>query len=128
MTARQAASLGMALTGAPARLHPSARLFWFDWSAPSLWLAHRTPQAGVELSWRPAPEGLLIHRPDDHVMTHHLSRAQWAFLDAGRRGASFAVAAMAAQAARPSLDVPALFAELIGFGVFMSPSHQSTPA
>ena len=128
MTACQAASLGLALTGAPARLHPSARLFWFDWSAPSLWLAHRAPQAGVELSWRPAPEGLLIHRPDDHVLTHHLSRAQWAFLDAGRRGASFAAAAMAAQAARPSVDVPALFAELIGFGVFMSPSHQSTPA
>ena len=99
MNAHQAASLGLALTGTTARLLPSARLFWFDWSAPSLWLAHRDPHAGAELSWRPTPEGLLIHRPEDHVLMHRLSRAQWAFLDAGRRSASFAASAMAAQAA-----------------------------
>jgi|GEM_PF-480122 uncharacterized protein (UPF0276 family) len=128
MNAHQAASLGLALTGTTARLLPSARLFWFDWSAPSLWLAHRDPHAGAELSWRPTPEGLLIHRPEDHVRMHRLSRAQWAFLDAGRRSASFAASAMAAQAAQPGVDVPALFAELIAFGVFMSPSRPSTPS
>ncbi|MFZ4163791.1 DNA-binding domain-containing protein [Brevundimonas sp. NPDC058933] len=128
MIARQAANLGLALTGATVRLHPSARLFWFDWSAPSLWLAHRDPRAGTEMSWRPTPEGLLIHRPGDHVLTRRLSRAQWAFLDAGRRGASFAAAAMAAQAAQPRVDIPALFAELIAFGVFMPPSCPSRPS
>ena len=123
MDACQASALGPALTGAAMRLHPSARLFWFDWSAPSLWLAHRKPREEADLFWRPTPEGLLIHRPGDHVLTHRLSSAQWAFLDAGRREASFAAAAFAAQAAQPRVDIPALFAELIAFGVFQSPSH-----
>src|SRR5690606_1009714 len=43
--ARHAAALGLALTGVVARLHPSSSLFWFDWTAPSLWLAHRYPTA-----------------------------------------------------------------------------------
>ncbi|WP_288758766.1 DNA-binding domain-containing protein [uncultured Brevundimonas sp.] len=118
LDARQAAALGLALTGAPARLHPSARLFWFDWTAPSLWLAHRDPQSGAELAWRTQPEGLLIHRPAAEVRARRLSRAEWAFLDAGRKGRAFGVAALSAQSAQPGLDVPALFAGLIALGVF----------
>lgn len=118
LDARQAAALGLALTGAPARLHPSARLFWFDWTAPSLWLAHRDPQSGAELAWRAQPEGLLVHRPDAEVRARRLSRAEWAFLDAGRKGRAFGVAALSAQSAQPGLDVPALFAGLIALGVF----------
>lgn len=125
LNARQAAALGLALTGVPARLHPSVRLFWFDWTAPSLWLAHRYPQSGAELAWRAEAEGLLIHRPDAEVRARRVSRAEWAFLDACRKGRPFGVAALAAQSAQPGLDVPALFAGLIALGVFQSLSEES---
>ncbi|UQV19417.1 hypothetical protein MU852_06450 [Brevundimonas albigilva] len=118
LNARQAAALGLALTGVPARLHPSARLFWFDWTAPSLWLAHRYPQSGAELAWRAEPEGLLVHRPDAEVRARRLTRAEWVFLGACRKGRAFGAAALSAQSAQPGLDVPALFAGLIALGVF----------
>lgn len=120
MDAQHAAALGLALTGLPARLHPSVRLFWFDWTAPSLWLAHRYPTAGDELMWRAEAEGLLIHRPDAEVRARRLSRAQWLFLDACRKGRPFGVAALAARSAERDLDVPALFAGLVALGVFDS--------
>ena len=120
MAPRDAAAMGMALTGVSARLHPSVRLFWFDWTAPSLWLAHRYPAGGVDLSWRAEPEGLLIHRPGDEVRARRVSHAEWAFLDACRKGRAFGVAALNAQSAQPGLDVPALFAGLIALGVFDS--------
>jgi len=120
LNARQAAALGLALTGVPARLHPSVRLFWFDWTAPSLWLAHRYPQSGAELAWRAEPEGLLVHRPDAEVRARRLTRAEWVFLDACRKGRAFGAAALSAQSAQPGLDVPALFAGLIALGVFES--------
>lgn len=120
LDARRAAALGLALTGQPARLHPSARMFWFDWTAPSLWLAHRYPQPEAILSWRAEPEGLLIHRPDAEVRARRLSRAEWAFLDACRKGRAFGAAALSAQSAQPGLNLPALFAGLIALGVFDS--------
>ncbi|WP_292069295.1 DNA-binding domain-containing protein [Brevundimonas sp. UBA7534] len=123
LDARQAAALSLTLTGVPARLHPSVRLFWFDWTAPSLWLAHRDPQAGAELAWRPEPEGLLVHRPDAEVRARSLSRAEWVFLDACRKGRAFGVAALAAQAAQADLDIPTLFAGLIAHGVFETPER-----
>ena len=46
-----------------ASLHPSARLFWFDWTVPSIWIANRAEvfdDAGV--AWEGRPEGLLIVR------------------------------------------------------------------
>lgn len=124
MDARHAATLGLALTGMPARLHPSVRLFWFDWTAPSLWLAHRYPTAGADLAWRAEPQGLLIHRPDAEVRARRLSRAEWAFLDASRKGRPFGAAALSAQSAQPGVDVPALFAGLIAIGVFETPALQ----
>lgn len=122
---RQAADAGLALAGVPARLHPSARLFWFDWTVPSLWLAHRDPQVETDLSWRAEAQGLLIHRPDAEVHARRLTRAEWAFLDGCRKGLSFGAAALAAQSTRPHLDVSGLFADLIGQGVFDSTSITS---
>lgn len=120
LDARDAAAVGLALTGVPARLHPSVRLFWFDWTAPSLWLAHRYPTGDADLSWRAEPEGLLVHRPEADVRARRLSRAEWAFLDACRKGRAFGAAALNAQSAQPCLDVPTLFAGLIALGVFDS--------
>lgn len=120
LDARHAAAMGLALTGVSARLHPAVRLFWFDWTAPSLWLAHRYPSEDAELAWRAEPQGLLIHRPGDEVRARRLSRAEWAFLDACRKGRAFGVAALTAQSVQPGLDVPALFAGLIALGVFDS--------
>lgn len=120
MTAREAADLGLGLAGMTGRLHPSARLFWFEWSAPSLWLAHRYPQNGAALEWRPELECLLVHRPGAVVQARRVTRAEWAFLDACRKARPFGVAAAAAKAVEPGVDVPALFAGLIALGVFDS--------
>lgn len=126
MAPNEAAGLGLALAGAPARLHPSVRLFWFDWTAPSLWLAHRDPGPDEDLVWRPGGEGLLIHRPEHEVRIRRLSRPEWAFLNAARHGRAFASAALAAQSAAAAqstnsdCDVAALFGGLIALGVFQS--------
>ncbi len=122
LEAREAAALGPALAGATAALHPSAQLFWFEWTAPSLWLAHRYPSVDAPLAWRAEAEGLLVHRPGAEVQARRLSRAEWVFLDACRLNRPFGVAAASAQAATPGLDLSALFADLIALGVFTSPS------
>lgn len=121
----QAAAAGLALTATPARLHPSVRLFWFDWTAPSLWLAHRYPSLQADLSWDPEPEGLLIHRPGAEVRARRLSRAEWVFLDACRKGRPFGVASLSARSVRPGADISALFADLITLGVFDSAALRS---
>lgn len=120
LSGAQAAAAGLVLTATPARLHPSARLFWFDWTAPSLWLAHRYPDPETELCWDAQPEGLLIHRPGAEVCARRLSRAEWVFLDACRKGRPFAVASLSARSVRPRTDVSTLFPDLITLGVFDS--------
>ena len=65
---REAAALGPALAGVTANLHPSVQLFWFEWTAPSLWLAHRYPSPDASLEWRAEAEGLLVHRPGAEVL------------------------------------------------------------
>lgn len=125
LTPVQAAASRLALTATPARLHPSARLFWFDWTVASLWLAHRFPDGQPDLSWRAEPEGLLVHRPGAQVRARLLSRAEWIFLDACRKGRPFGVAALSARSFRPGPDVSTLFAELIATGVFDSASLRS---
>ncbi|RYG20244.1 MAG: DUF2063 domain-containing protein [Caulobacteraceae bacterium] len=128
LDARQAGALGLGLAGMTGRLHPSVRLFWFDWTAPSLWLAHRYPQTEVPLDWRAEPEGLLVRRPGRVVEADRVTRAEWAFLDACRKGRPFGVAAAAAKDARPDTDLPALFAGLLARGVFDStPSTKVRP-
>lgn len=125
LTASQASAAGLALTAMPLPLHPSARLFWFDWNAPSLWLEHRFSAGLSELCWLPYPEGLLIHRPGGEVRARHLSRAEWAFLDACRSGRPVGVASLSARSVRPKADVSSLFADLIACGVFDSAGLRS---
>lgn len=125
LTPARAAAAGLVLTAAPARLHPSTRLFWFDWTAPSLWLAHRECDEAEALHWRREAEGLLIHRPGAGVRARRLSRAEWVFLDAGRKGRPFGVAALLARAAQPDIDASALFAGLLAAGAFDSSCTRS---
>jgi hypothetical protein len=125
LAASQAVAAGLALTAIPARLHPSAHLFWFDWTAPSLWMAHRFPSGQPDLHWSPEPEGLLIHRPGADVCARRLTRAEWVFLDACRKGRPFGVASLSARSVRPRADISSLFADLIALGVFDSAGFRS---
>lgn len=122
-----AAGVGPALAGATARLHPSVRLFWFDWTAPSLWMAHRYPQADAGLVWRMSGEGLLVHRPGADVRACRLGRAEWAFLDSCEKGRTFGVAAGMARLADPGLDLSDLFSRLVTAGVFDAATEGSRP-
>ena len=108
-----------ALFAARAALHPSARLFWFDWSAPSIWLANRPDvPRGQAVTWAETPEGLAILRPGGAVIHRRLSRTEWLFLDACRRGETLGRAANLALRHDPATDLGALFAGLIGAGLF----------
>lgn len=122
----RAAALGPGLAGLTASLHPAARLFWFDWTAPSLWLAHRHPEReSADMSWRPEPEGLLIYRPGDEVLGRRLSRPEWTFLDACRNGRPLGAAAMAAGGA--PREASALFGRLLGLGVLTHSQLEIVP-
>ncbi len=100
-----------------ASLHPSARLFWFDWTVPSIWIANRAQAfdaAGV--AWEAQPEGLLIVRHAQVVTWRRLSRAEWSFLRACQRGRTLGEAAQAAFAVDPRLNLAAMFAGLLEAG------------
>lgn len=118
LTADEAARAGLALAGVVLSLHPSARLFRFDWSAPSIWLAHRYPAMDGRLDWRLETEALIVWRPALEVRARRLSAAEHAFLAACRSGRPLGIAAAAAQAAAPRTDISSLFAGLIRAGVF----------
>lgn len=118
LTADQAARAGLALAGVILPLHPSARLFRFDWSAPSIWLTHRYPGMDGSLDWRLETEALIVWRPELEVQARRLSPAEFAFLQTCRLGRPLGLAAAAAHAAAPRTDISSLFAGLIEAGVF----------
>ena len=118
---------------APARLftartglHPSARLFWFDWTVPTIWSANRADGDAPDAVWEERPEGLLIVRPAGAVTWHRLSHPQWTFLKACRRGDTLGQAAQDAFASDPTLDLGTLFASLLTMGA-LSPLQPETP-
>lgn len=107
------------LSGLRARLHPSLRVFWFDWTVPSVWLANRPDtDPDTPVLWDERPEGLLLVRPAGSVQHHRLSHPQWRFLDLCRQGMPLGQAAAGLRLDHPTLDLSRLFAELIGMGVF----------
>lgn len=107
-----------ALNAGSAVLHPSAQVFWFDWTAPSIWLANRLAMPSEDILWDQSPEGLLIVRPEMEVQTHRLNRPQFAFLDACRHGRTVGAAALAALAADPAANLSELFRDLLLSGAF----------
>lgn len=121
MTPREAAALGAALTGLTAGLHPSVRLFRFDWTVPSLWLAHRYPQTHAgSLVWEPRAQALLIHRTAGHVRARLLNPAEAAFLEACQKGRALGIAADQAARLDRAQSIPTLFAGLIAADVFLT--------
>lgn len=106
------------LAAARPRLHPSLAFAWFDSGLPGLWLAARQPAPG-EMTLGEAPEGVLIVRPEDTVLSRLLDRAGFAFLAAARDGASLGEAITAAAHADPAADLATLFAALIADGLFV---------
>ena len=121
MTPAAAASLGVALTGLTVRLHPSVRLLRFEWSVPSLWLAHRFPEAAPgPLIWEPRAEALMIHRVRGQVRARLLAPAEAAFLVTCQKGGALGLAADQAARLDPSQSIPALFASLIAADVFLA--------
>ena len=100
-----------------AGLHPSARLFWFDWTVPSIWIANRAEASDTaDAVWEARPEGLLIVRHEQVVTWRRLSRAEWSFLRACQRGRTLGQAAQDAFAVDPQLNLAAMFAGLLGAG------------
>lgn len=100
-------------------VHPSAQIFWFDWTVPSIWLVNQPDaESGREVVWTDTPEGLLIVRPDLTVTASRLSRPQWMFLNACRDGQTLGQAAAAALRADPYASLSQIFAELLSVGVF----------
>ena len=106
------------LFAARAEPHPAARLFWFDWSVASIWLAERGFERPARLAWARRSEGLLITRPAMVVEARRIGRAAHAFLAACRRGRTLGAAASAALATEPRADLRAVFAGLIAAGAF----------
>ena len=118
---------------APARLftartglHPSARLFWFDWTVPTIWSVNRADGDPEGTVWEARPEGLLIVRPAGAVTWHRLSRPQWSFLKACSRGETLGQAARDALAVDATLDLGTLFASLLTMGA-LTPLQPETP-
>lgn len=104
---------------ARAVLHPSVRLFDFDWTAPSVWLANRPElQTEAEPVWDRQPEALAIFRPSWTVEARRLSPAEWRLLDGCRRGSSLGQAALLAMGREPGLDLARLFSGLVQAGLF----------
>jgi hypothetical protein len=115
------------LATARARLHPSARPFWFADGVAEVWRLTRPPaEPPAEIVLDPHPSGLLIVRPDAAVETLPLTRSGFVFLTACAEGLSLAAAADQALSAEPGADFARQFADLIAIGAFMS--LEPTPA
>lgn len=110
-------------------LHPSVRIFAFDWNAPSLWLAHRFGDAAREvgLEWRPEPEKLLTHRPDLAVVARRLDAAEWTLLQAARRGLSLFQAVVTSAPAAPREALTRAARDLIEQGAFVPRTQGNKP-
>jgi hypothetical protein len=102
--------------------HPAARWLWCgEAPALSLWQINRgerpLPAAGLSsLPWH--GEGALTTRPFDTVRVSALPAAGCVLLDACAQGATLAAAVTAALAVAPTLDIAALFAQLLTMGAF----------
>jgi hypothetical protein len=114
LDAAEAAALDTAaLFAARAVPHPSAHVFWFDWSVASIWLSERGYEPAETLTWTDRPEGLLVVRPLMTVTPVRLDKPQAAFLRACRDGRTLGQAATAAFAADPTADLRSVFAVLL---------------
>jgi hypothetical protein len=100
-------------------LHPTARLAWFDHTAPTIWLETRGYAPDSEdLAFEEGGEGVLIVRSCEVVRALRVDAGAAAFLSACGRGCDLAEAAAFALVAEPEVDLAALSAELLDLGAF----------
>lgn len=126
-TADVAGMSAPALFASRAVLHPSAQMFWFDCTVPSIWLANRPDaEPGQEIVWTDTPEGLLLLRPGMTVGERRLSRSEWMFLDACRTERTLGQAATAALRPDPRTNLSQIFAGLLSVGVFTRLESETT--
>lgn len=103
------------------RPHPSARLEWFDYPAPSLWRQNRPSDPQIErfdLDW--VSEGALMVRRRGEVVMLTLDAAGFAFLQKCYAGAALGQSAVAALEIDAATDLKTRIAQFIGFGAFSS--------
>jgi hypothetical protein len=102
------------------RPHPSVRLEWFEFPAPSIWRLNRPtlPQPErFDLDW--IGEGALIARPRGEVVMRTLDAPGFAFLQKCYAGASLRQAAVAALEIDVATDLKARIAEFVALGIFL---------
>lgn len=101
--------------------HPAARWIWFEaMPAYTLWSRNRSdvPFDG-DIDWQ--SEGALLTRPSSAVVWSQIGRAECAFLDACRDGASLEQAAHAATEADPQTDLARLMQTIVAAGAVCDP-------
>jgi hypothetical protein len=108
------------------RPHVAARWVWFnDAPVAALWLNTRAALPVDDIDWQ--PDGILVTRPRDAVLTASLSRAGCAFLDACAAGATLAETVARTLGVDPHTDLQALMAQLVAAGAFAAlPMEPST--
>ena len=104
-------------------LHPSARLLKAPFPLDALWHACQGDQEPAALP-SPAPEFLLVVRPAWTVLQCRLSVGDHVFLTALAKGDTLAIAAEAAVAAEPTLDLQALLFSHLNRGTFATLSTE----
>jgi len=75
------------------RLHPAARLAWFDTPAVTIWMAHRRADDFEELAPDWCAEGALVVRRGAAVVVEPIDQTTYAFVQQLRHGSSFGAAA-----------------------------------
>jgi hypothetical protein len=98
-------------------LHPATRFAWVRHSAATIWIHHRSAQAG-ELQIADSEEGVLLTRPEGTVTHAPLDGPAFTFLKSLRDGASLAAAATIALQADATADVAGTLARSIIAGAF----------
>lgn len=99
-------------------LHPTLRMASFDTGIPSLWLAHQSPLRGEAHMLAETPERILFIRPGQHVLSHIVDDATFAFLQSLQRGGSILDAADWAIAADPECSLPHILTGGMALGLF----------
>lgn len=107
------------LLAARLQLHPSACLFNFAWTAPSIWLANRdVPGARGEPVWENVPEALAVFRPQWTVQARRLDAAEWRFLEGCKLGRTVGQSVLLAMGSESWLDPGRFVSRLVQAGLF----------
>ena len=104
-------------------LHPAARITWVRHSAATIWIHHRSSDAGAELEVDGSEEGILLTRSDGQVAGQLLDRPAFELLKNLSHGATLSAAAEAALTYDASTDVAGLLARTLVAGAFERPAE-----